>query len=100
MHPPRFLQSQLLSDWPDCFLEIGCARCEERSFTIAVKGLRRWYGNLTFAELVSRLRCKYCGRKPGSVQLLASYSRYAGEKPAPDWTLTIVPGPAKRRLTR
>jgi hypothetical protein len=91
MHPPRFLRSQRLSDWPECFLEIACPLCEQRSFTIAVKGLLRWYGDRAFAEVLARLRCKFCRRKPGSVLLHASYGRENGGQQTSDWTLTIFP---------
>lgn len=93
MHPPRFLQSHMLSDWPECFLEMRCRWCHQRSMTVAVKGLMRWYGNKTFAEVLSRLRCKFCRRTPASVCLLAS-KRSGADSAAPDWALELqVPKP-------
>jgi hypothetical protein len=91
MHPPRFLLSHFLSDWPECFLEFRCERCGERSSTIAVKGLQRWYGNLPFADLLARLRCKYCRKKPTSVYLCASQHRTARMGPSPDWAIELTP---------
>ena len=59
--------------------------------TIAVKGLLRWYGNRTFAEVLSRLRCKYCRRSPAAVYLHAAQNSAAGGKPAAHWTFEILP---------
>ncbi len=89
MHPPRFLQSHLLSDWPECFLEMRCRWCHERRMAVAVKGLMRWHGNKTFAEVLARLRCKFCRRTPASVRLLAS--KPSGEdSAATGWTLELT----------
>jgi hypothetical protein len=91
MHPPPFLVSHMLSAWAECSLEIYCERCERRRMTIAVKGLTSWYGNRTFAEVLSRLRCKYCRRSPAAVYLYASQAIAADEEPAAHWTLEIIP---------
>lgn len=93
MHPPQFLLSQLLSDWPDCILEMRCVRCNGRSMTCAVKGLMRWYGNCSFAVLLSRLKCKFCRRAPSPVYLCASPHRVFSDGPTPDWSIEIVPAP-------
>lgn len=75
MHPPKFLPDHRLSDWPECVLEIRCRICGGRSASCAVKGLIRWYGDRTFAEVLARLRCKYCRKKPAPVYLCASPHR-------------------------
>ena len=51
-------------------------------------------GNLTFAELLARLRCEKCRRKmPGPVYLCASQHREFQGGAAPDWSLEVVPPP-------
>ena len=90
MHPPRFLQSHMLSDWPECFLEIRCRWCEQRSMTIAVKGLMRWYGNKTFAEILSRLRCKFCRRRPSAVFLSTMRPGDPAATQRGQWTIVLV----------
>jgi hypothetical protein len=90
MHPPTFLLSHKLSTWPECFLEIRCERCEQRRLTIAVKGLMRWYGDRTFREIISRLRCKYCRRRPAVIHLQAFQKIVADGDPAVTWSLEIV----------
>jgi hypothetical protein len=89
MHPPRFLISHLLSDWPECFLEIRCRPCGDRSSQCAIKGLIRWYGDRTFAEVLARIKCKYCRKRPARVYLCASQHR-EGCKGLPDWAVEIV----------
>jgi len=90
MHPPRFLRTHLLSQWPECSLEIGCRRCETRTMTIAVKGLMRWYGNRSFADILDRLRCKYCRRRPTTVRLHAMRGNDAVSDALTSWSLQIV----------
>lgn len=70
MHPPRFLQSHRLSDWPECVLEIHCERRGGRSATCAIRGLMQWYGNLSFAEIFRRLTAG--GIRPLFICLLLS----------------------------
>jgi hypothetical protein len=51
----------------------------------------RWHGDHTFAEIVTRLRCKYCRKKPASVHLWASYQRSGEDVSAQDWSIQILP---------
>ena len=55
-----------------------------------VKGLMRWYGNKTFAEILSRLRCQFCGRRPSAVLLSAMRPGDEGAAQAGQWTLVLV----------
>jgi hypothetical protein len=90
MHPPKFLYSHTLSLWPDCYLEMHCHRCEQRSAVIQVKGLLRWYGNRTFAEILSRLRCQFCRRRPSAVSLISERGEDASTTQPARWTLPLV----------
>jgi hypothetical protein len=90
MHPPKFLRTHLLSQWPECSLEIGCRRCETRTMTIAVKGLMRWYGNRSFADILDRLRCKYRRRRATTVRLHAARADEVAPNALTSWCLQII----------
>ncbi len=83
----------MLSDWPDCVLEIRCHLCGGRSSQCAVKGLIHWYGDRTFAEILKRIRCKFCRRRPAPVYLCASHIREGCKGPDPDWAIELLPAP-------
>lgn len=89
MHPPPFLQSHRLLDWPDTVLELRC--CKGVTF-YPVRLLAQRSGDLTFAQVLARLRCKKCGLKPsGPIYLCASYTRTFQGGCAPDWSIELVP---------
>jgi hypothetical protein len=91
MHPPRFLSNHHLLDWPDCFLELHC--CKGKT-VYPVRMLAERSGNLTFAELLARLRCEKCRSKMrGPVYLCAGHQREFQGGSAPDWSLELVPPP-------
>ncbi len=92
MHPPSFRVQQLLSDWPDCVLELRCPGCE-RMTQYPVRMLRGEHGDLSFEKLLPRLRCKDCRVKPAPVYLCASYHRVFLGGPPPDWAVLLVPTP-------
>ena len=54
---------QRLSDWPECSLELHFSACGRMSVP-AVKLLAQRCNNVTFAELVPRLRCQHCKARP------------------------------------
>lgn len=90
MHPPAFLMSHMLSDWQECFLEVKCERCMGRSSLSSVKGLMRWHGNASFGEVLNRLRCKFCRRKPTFVYLCASRFRTAYKESPAGWAIELL----------
>ena len=61
MHPPPFRLGQRLSDWPDCCLELHCCRGQP---VFPVRLLIRDHGDRTFAEVLTKLRCKQCRKPP------------------------------------
>lgn len=75
MHPPDFHTSHLLSDWPNCFLEAHCFRCMRRRSVSSIRSLMREHGNVSFTELLSRLKCRFFLGKPTLVHLCASQVR-------------------------
>ena len=62
VHPPVFLFSHRLSDWPHCTLELRCMACRGRSTMPSIHLVMRRVGNPSFAELLPRLRCEQCRR--------------------------------------
>ncbi len=94
MHPPEFKYQNRLSDWPKCSLEVRCDRCNGRMVQYPVTLLIDRRGDITFAELMYRLRCKGCDGQPTSIFLCASSSRSAGFGLSPDWSLELRPSPA------
>jgi hypothetical protein len=94
MHPPRFLPSHRLLDWPDCFLEHHC--CQGK-IVYPIRLLVSERGNPTFAETLVRMRCNKCGSKlKGPVYLCASHNRKFQGGGAPDWSIELIPAPRDR----
>jgi len=48
------------------------------------------YGNLTFAEILSRLRCQICRRRPSAVSLSELHPGDPGAMQGGQWTLVLV----------
>jgi hypothetical protein len=91
MHPPLFRKSQRLSDWPECVVELHCCG---GSVGYPVRLLMKRKGDMTFENLLLRLRCKRCGRaRPAPVYLVAGHHRTARYGPEADWALELVPPP-------
>ena len=88
MHPPPFRPAQLLSDWPDCQLELHC--CAGTTI-YPVRLLAARHGDRTFADLLTRLRCKRCRRPPEQVWLCAGHRQFNHGAP-PDWAIELMPG--------
>jgi hypothetical protein len=87
MHPPPFLMSHRLSDWPDCKLELHC--CKGVSL-YPVKLLIQKRGDPEFSTVIDRLKCAACGRKPAPVYLCAGHREHSGGSTA-DWAIELVP---------
>ena len=92
MHPPDFGLQQMLSDWPDCHLEVNCG-CTGRMATIPVRLMLRERGDRPFGTIVAGLRCKACGGKPAPVYLVAGLTRQACGGPPSAWSVELVPVP-------
>ena len=91
MHPPRFRMTQRLSDWPECVIELHCCA---GMVGYPVRLLMQRCGNITFENLLKRLRCKRCRRfKPAPVYLVAGHHRSARNGPDADWSVELVPPP-------
>jgi hypothetical protein len=89
VHPPPFRLAQRLSDWPACSLELQCCK------GVTIYPLRlmiRQRGDETFAKVLSKLRCKQCGKPPAPVYLCAGHRSHTGGAP-PDWAIELVPVP-------
>ena len=89
-HPPAFLPSQRLLDWPKCGLEMRCAACKS-TVIYPTKLLAERFGNRTFGEVLGRMKCKRCAVAPESVYLCAGHRTRNGGPPA-DWSIQLVPG--------
>jgi hypothetical protein len=90
MHPPEFHSSQLLSDWPDCFLEIHCGKCG-KSQVSPIKLLLRERADMRLLDMVKRFRCQRCRVPASPVFLCASHHRRFMGGPPGDWALEVVP---------
>ena len=99
MHPPAFRIQQLLSDWPDCYLEMICPSCERKAI-YPVSLMRQQHGDHSFEALLRRLRCKACRVTPAPVYLCASHHRVPCGGPTPDWAVLLVPAPRPRNAER
>ena len=88
MHPPVFRLTQLLSDWPDCRLELRC-RCSPRVTFLPVRMLLE-RGDRPFATVIGALRCAACRSKPALVYLIAGQNRNGRHGPPPDWSVQLV----------
>jgi hypothetical protein len=93
MHPPLFRKTHKLSDWPQCMIEEHCPHCRG-SVVYPVSLLIKRKGDMTFDNLLRRLRCKRCQAvKPAPVYLVAGHHRTACGGPDPDWSLELAPPP-------
>ncbi len=92
MHPPSFLPSHLLSDWPECTLELRCP-CSPRIVQMPVRWMIAQRGDQPFAGVLAALRCSTCRGKPAPVYLVAGSPRTFCGGPPPDWSLELVPAP-------
>ena len=92
MHPPLFRIQQLLSDWPDCWLELSCSSCGRKAI-YPVGMMHKQFGDRSFEQLMPRLKCKGCGASPAPVYLGARHPRGHGGGPPPDWAVLLVPPP-------
>lgn len=88
MHPPPFSLTHLLSDWPDCCLELRC-RCSPRVVLLPVR-LMLEQGHRPFEQVVAALRCSACQGKPGPAYLVAGHHRGVRPGPSPDWSVQLV----------
>ena len=92
MHPPLFRKQHRLSDWPSCVVELYCPRCRGGSVGSPVRLLIERHGDMTFENLLRRLRCKRCRAvKPAPVYIVAGHHRTASYGPDPDWSIELVP---------
>lgn len=80
-----------MSDWPECSLEISC--CKGTSI-YPVKLLVAKRGDLQFHQVLARLKCPACGKKPGPIYLCAGAREHSGGAAA-DWSIELVPKPSR-----
>jgi hypothetical protein len=98
MHPPLFRKTHRLSDWPDCVIELHCLQCRGGSVGYPVRLLMKRNGDMTFENLLRRLRCKRCrGANPAPVYLVAGHHRTARSGPTADWAIELTPPPEANR---
>ena len=88
LHPPAFLPSQRLLDWPQCRLEMRCGSCGS-TVLFPTKLLAERHGNKTFGEVLGRVKCGRCGKPPESVYLCAGNRNRHGGPPA-DWAIELL----------
>ena len=91
LHPPAFLPSQRLLDWPECRLEMRCGACGS-TVLFPTKLLAERHGNKTFSEVLGRVKCRRCGKPPESVYLCAGHRTQHGG-PAADWSIELLAPP-------
>ncbi len=95
-HPHAFRKEDTLADWPDCRVEVRCPECRDRGAVVPVRLLaEQWGAGMTFKALLSRLRCRHCGRFGAPVYLLSDLHRTFCYGADPQWTVELVP-PAAR----
>ena len=87
MHPIPFGLDHHLSDWLECSLELNCCI---GGLVFPVRLMRGQLGDLTFAEVLRRLRCRRCRRPPAPVYLCAGHRQFNFGAP-PDWAIELVP---------
>src|ERR1700759_3991288 len=85
MHPPTFRMQHRLSDWPQRRIEV---RCCGRQTDLPTRYLAERYGDRTFNEILSRLRCPKCGSRPAPVYLCAGPRERYGAHEA-DWAIQV-----------
>jgi hypothetical protein len=94
MHPPLFRRTHRLSDWPECVIELHCSRCRDGSVGYPVRPPIKRNGNMTFKNLLRRLRCRRCQAvMPAPVYLIAGHHRTARGGRDPDWSIELAPPP-------
>ncbi len=86
----KFSYRHRLSVLRDYRLEMHCCRCEQRSTSIEVRGLIRWHGNRTFAEILSRLRCMFCRQRPTFISLCSATMSDTTAKQGASWSLVLT----------
>jgi len=86
MHPPPFLLSHRLLEWPDCRLELQCCK---GTVLVPVRLLATQFRDATFGQVLPRLRCDRCGKKPAEIYLCAGHRRHQGGAPA-DWAIELT----------
>jgi hypothetical protein len=75
-------------------IELHCLHCRGGSVGYPVRLLVERQGDMTFENLLRRLRCKRCrGVKPAPVYLVAGHHRTARGGPDADWSIELVPPP-------
>ena len=73
-------------------IELHCLHCRGGSVAIPVRLLMQRNGDMTFENLLRRLRCKRCQAvKPAPIYLVAGHHRTACGGPDPDWAIELVP---------
>jgi hypothetical protein len=86
MHPPGFRHAHRLSDWPDCRLEVVCCR---GSTVLPIRMLIKHHGDLSFQDVIRRLRCTRCRGWPNRIYLCAGHRDFTGGAP-PDWSIELI----------
>ena len=75
-------------------IEMHCPRCRGGSVAYSVRLLLQRRGDMTFENLLRRLRCKRCQAvKPAPVYLVAGHHRTARGGPDADWSIELTPPP-------
>ena len=87
MHPIPFRMDHHLSDWPECSLELHCCI---GGLLFPMRLMMAQQGDLTFADLLRRLRCRRCRQAPAPVYLCAGHREFNFGAP-PDCAIELVP---------
>ncbi len=88
LHPPAFQPSQRLLNWPECRLEMRCSSCKS-TVLFPTKLIAQRHGNLSFSEVLGRIKCSRCGKRPETVYLCAGHRSRSGGPPA-DWAIELL----------
>jgi hypothetical protein len=98
MHPPPFRKTHRLWDWPECVIELHCLRCRGGTVLSPVRLVINRKGDMTFENLLRRLRCERCqAANPAPVYLVAGHHRTASGGPDPDWSIELAPAPSNAK---
>ena len=92
MDLPTFSLKHRLSQWLGCSVEMRCP-CSGRLSMPSVRMIHEAYGDLTFNELLPRLRCKQCRQPLAPVYLVAGHHRtfaYGDYGPPGCWAVELV----------
>jgi hypothetical protein len=93
-----FRRTHRLSDRPSCVIELRCLHCRGGSVGSPVRLLIERRGDMTFENLLRRLRWKRCHAvKPAPVYLVAGHHRTVRGGPDADWSIELVPPPDVKR---